>query len=216
MMAFLEDNEERIVSDSEDWAEYDSNPFSSSKKDEGEERNVFLRDRSWLKDRRRELYIGEKRSKYQCQLDKDSSPPFQENDTSNTPVPGLSWEVDLSRSKATVRSCSRKIAKHSFLDKDPKVLDAKLERERSVNVDFGVKPSAAVFPQGKQAAEASAVRMCTREDGATVITASHKKADNRDDPVKVKGNNGWGNNFVRLNLKVCDFLIYSSSFYLYH
>jgi hypothetical protein len=55
--------------------------------------------------------------------------------------------------------------------------------------------------------------MCTREDGATVITASHNQGKSRDDPVKVKGNNGWGNNFVRLNLKVCDRVIYASSLF---
>lgn len=204
-MVFLEENEERIISDSEDWADCDSIPFASSKKDEcqfqGRESNVFLRKRSWLRDSKRELPMNEKSSNHQCQLEKDSRPALQENDTSSAPVPGLSWEVDLSTSKASFRSCSRKLAKHSFLDRDPSVLDARLERETKVNRDIGLKPST-TDPQGKQAGETRKVTMCKRDDGATVITASHKHEKTRDEPVKVKGNDGWGNNFVRLNLKV--------------
>jgi hypothetical protein len=48
----------------------------------------------------------------------------------------------------------------------------------------------------------SNVRINTRGDGAMVITSSHSKKD-QEESKRAKGNNGWGNNFIRLNLKVC-------------
>lgn len=211
-MKLLGDDEERIVSDSEDWADYESLSFVSSKEvafqTQGVEPNVFLRKNSRVKVSTQKQSHIRGGSDDVCQPREDSA--HQEDAKDCVPTLGLSWEVDVSKSKTSNTRGSRKIAKHSFLDKDPSILDAKLRRERKNKREIVVEARGSVVPgdrlQARIAREASTIRMHKRDDGATVITASHNGDNNREEPVKVKGNEGWGNNFVRLNLKVRCFI----------
>lgn len=109
-----------------------------------------------------------------------------------------SWQVDL-----TSRVCSKgsvvgqkRMGGSSFMDRSFKI-------PTNVRLPEAGVESKTMEQLGNRdpAAKQSNVRINSREDGTTVITASHHQRDEHQSK-RVKGNKGWGNNFVRLNLKV--------------
>lgn len=113
------------------------------------------------------------------------------------------WEVDQTSNGLNNRATNtseKRLAGLSFLNRPFKiaksfkgspegleVVQTEVEGENQNSLGGVCKPST--------------VRIHSRDDGTTVITASHQQKD-KNDSKRSKGNAGWGKNFVRLNLKV--------------
>ena len=110
-----------------------------------------------------------------------------------------SWQVDLTSTVCSNGSVAgqKRMGGSSFMDRSFKIPTNVRLPEAGVESKTREQLSNNRGPAAKQ----SNVRINSREDGTTVITASHHQRDEQQSK-RVKGNKGWGNNFVRLNLKV--------------
>lgn len=108
-------------------------------------------------------------------------------------------EVELTPSSCNSNLVENKVVGSSFLDRPYKKLrDAKISSNTHSTKSICDKEISKVLPE---LSEKSNIRINSREDGTTVITSSHPGRD-QEASRRPKGNSGWGNNFVRLNLKV--------------
>ena len=200
-----------VLSDAEDWDGDDvvrgeSHYLPTTEQDTNESKpntNLFLRT-GVLSTSRRRSALGTTARKF------DSGPKLksavQDSTATHQDIQKLcSWEIDLAPAVEVKEFASgeKRIAQYSFVGRSfklPKDVPSKRKPEKSKSEMTWANECNASSSHG--ISQNSNVRVNTREDGAMVITSSHSKKD-QEESKRAKGNNGWGNNFVRLNLKVC-------------
>jgi len=206
------DSHSQVLSDSEDWVGFEAQSVVHTAENDdcnvqARNSNSFLRRGKPARPRgagrstfSRKLFIGQpKCTELQAEIDQPSG-----NDQKSP------WDADI-----TEHACHRvnsqvqmkRVAAPSFLDKPIKALKPAFEpcSPRNVNETNSVQDKIAIGKnEFDEKPSTHVTTLNTRDDGATIITASYKKIEQ---PLsyskKVKDNIGWGNNFVRINLKVC-------------
>ena len=214
------DSSSQILSDSEDWVGFET---QSSVQAAGHDAcngqqgssNSFLRRGkpagprvAARSDFSRKLFIGhpkcmEKQSEIDQPNDNDKRSP---------------WDIDITQhayQRVNSQGQTKRVTAPSFLDKPIKALKQTFDPSSPRNANRANSAQDKIAIDENEFAEKPSRQVTTlntRDDGATVITASYKKVEQSNYSKKVKDDIGWGKNFVRINLKVCLwFLLYPLS-----